>query len=71
MLEEGACYNECGILEMLSILGDSSSLPQYKLYAHEFEQRVVKPTAKTSLKATPLRNFVKHLLSVIAKPASV
>ena len=71
--EEGGWYNDYWISEMPSILSDPSSLPQYNLCAHGFEQKVVKPTTKTSLKATPLRNIVKvkHLLLFLAKPAYV
>ena len=55
---------------MPSILTDLSSLPQYNLCAHEFEQKVLKPKAKTLLKATPLKNDVKHQDSIfLAKPA--
>ena len=56
----------------LSILTDLSSLPQYNLCAHEFEQKVLKPKAKPFLKATPLKNDAKHRDSIfLAKPAYV
>ena len=46
--------NSIQILEMPSNLPDSPSLPQYnQLCAHEFEQKLLKATAKTAI--------VKHL----------
>ena len=57
---------------MPSIVTDLSSRPQYNLCAHEFEQKVLKPKAKTLLKATPLKKDVKHQDSIfLAKPAYV
>ena len=57
---------------MPSILTDPSSPPQYNLCAHEFEQKVLKPKAKTLLKATPSENDVKHQDSIfLAKLAYV
>ena len=57
---------------MPSILTDLSSRPQYNLCAHEFEQKVLKPKAKTLLKTTPLKKDVKHQDSIfLAKPAYV
>ena len=51
---------------------DLSSLPQYNLCAHEFEQKVLKPKAKPLLNATPLKNDAKHRDSIfLAKPAYV
>ena len=57
---------------MPSILTNPSSPPQYNLCAHEFEQKVLKPKAKTLLKATPSENDAKHQDSIfLAKPTYV
>ena len=57
---------------MPSILTNLSSPPQYNLCAHEFEQKVLKPRAKTLLKATPLKKDVKQQNSIfLAKPVYV
>ena len=69
MTGKGGQYAWYWISDKPSILVDPFSLPQDNLYAHEFEQEVLKPTAKTSLKATPLRsNIMKHLLSFLPRP---